>query len=104
MARRKLTYEARICRNPSCGIEFTPKRKDQIYHTNKCRFDHWSVRRPRLEPRTAPPSRREAELLVMAWTKDKQERSGCILRIWWKDPRTGKVHPQAEAIQIARSR
>jgi hypothetical protein len=46
---RRDPLPAKLCRYPACGIEFTPKRTDQVYHSKKCRMRHWvETNRPRL--------------------------------------------------------
>lgn len=38
----------RKCLNPPCTVVFKPKTKRQFYHSDRCRFQDWERRNPRL--------------------------------------------------------
>jgi len=38
-----------ICANPACKKSFTPKRKDNKYHSPKCGNAHWCAIHPRIK-------------------------------------------------------
>lgn len=65
---------------------------------------HWRDRHPVLRPLAARPTRREAQLLVLGWRIERSETSGAVKRVWWRDPDSGEVLPQGEALKRALSR
>lgn len=36
-------YPRQDCKNPPCGMSFFPLYKNQVYHCDKCRIDHYRV-------------------------------------------------------------
>lgn len=47
MARRPRKHRIK-CARPSCTVYFTPGRRDQKYHSAKCRNAHWRELHPRV--------------------------------------------------------
>lgn len=39
--------DTRVCAGPDCDVEFTPRRKDHIYHHANCRKEAYRVRKLR---------------------------------------------------------
>jgi hypothetical protein len=59
------------CANPDCRAPFTPDRKWQKFHSDRCRFRHWSRRdksaptKPHAEGTAPPPPRGGSGRLVI---------------------------------------
>lgn len=92
------------CRNPLCTTEFEPKRSWQRYCSPECRIVGWQQKHILPLPQGPKPTRREAWLLVLGWKVDRVEWSGAVKRVWWRDPVSGEVFPQAEALEVEEGR
>lgn len=47
MARRPRKHQIK-CFRPHCPVRFTPGRRDQKYHSERCRNAHWRELHPRV--------------------------------------------------------
>jgi hypothetical protein len=45
-----LPYKRRTCKNPDCNIKFLPNRKNQKFHTDKCKKAYYNKRRRSKKP------------------------------------------------------
>lgn len=101
----RLNLADRECAFARCQRSFTPHQRNQMYCKPQCRMLDWQRKHQiTVKIQGDKPTRREAWLLVCGWKVAKIERMGAVTRIWWKDPVSGDVMQQKEALEVELNR